>query len=161
MRRQKNGVIIFRDHPEFRPNVTPAEMFRKGSFGGTYWRPIYSGVTRKKYHDQHLEFPKSWWRGLPDTMLTSPVYDPTVNKHGVKCGSSLQDWESKNWIHKQDPYGWVQWYCRFYMGRRTADDARQISRWQKLAGPNGRFRVRASQSPVVRQTLLHWAFTKK
>ena len=95
-----------------------------------------------------------------------------MNTYKVKCGSSLEDWESKNWIVKQDPYGWFQWYCHFYMGRRTNDDQRQIDRWLKLAGPNGRFRrtlmnkiIKAgkeyndiSVSPVIRQVLQHWGY---
>lgn len=69
-----------------------------------------------------------------------------------------------------DPYGWFQWYCRFYQGRRCSDDARQVSRWLKSAGPKGRFRSQLcnkilaantshddrSISPVIRQTMLHW-----
>jgi hypothetical protein len=31
-------------------------------------------------------------------------------------------------------------YCRFYQGRRSDDDARQISRWAKAAGVKGRWR---------------------
>ena len=76
------------------------------------------------------------------------------------------------WIVRQDPYGWFQWYCRFFAGRRTADDARQVSRWAKVAGAKGRWKQNlvakclragksfddASVSPVVRQTLQHWAY---
>ena len=57
-------------------------------------------------------------------------------------GSSLEMWEEKNWITSTDPYGWVQWYCNFYNGRRTKDDERQIKRWTNIAGKNGRFRIR-------------------
>ena len=35
MKRLKNGDIIFKDYPEFRPNMTPREIFSAGSFGGT------------------------------------------------------------------------------------------------------------------------------
>jgi hypothetical protein len=63
-------------------------------------------------------------------------------------------------------------YCRFFLGRRCNDDARQVSRWTKCAGEAGRWKrnliakcVRAgksyddfSVSPVVRQTLMHWAY---
>lgn len=59
---------------------------------------------------------------------------------GVKAGQSLSDWERSGWIRAQDPRGWFQWYCRFYLGRRTSDDERQISRWSGVCGPNGRFR---------------------
>ena len=43
----------FKDHPEFTPNLTPQQMFKKGSFGGTYWRPIKSSITGKKYKNKH------------------------------------------------------------------------------------------------------------
>jgi hypothetical protein len=63
-------------------------------------------------------------------------------------------------------------YCRFFLGRRCADDERQIGRWGACCGQTGRWRrnliakcVRSgkafddySVSPVVRQTLLHWAY---
>merc|ERR1719319_1726182 len=48
-------------------------------------------------------------------------------------------WESSGWMRAQDPYGWFQWYCRFYQGRRSEDDERQVSRWEKCAGLRGRF----------------------
>ena len=44
---KKGCKIHFQDRPDFRPNLTPSEMFKLGSFGGTYWRPIYSGVLNK------------------------------------------------------------------------------------------------------------------
>ena len=170
--RYKNGTIVFSDYPDFKPNLTPREMFDLGSFGGTYWRPIYSSITNKDYKNPHLEFPKSWWKDIPDKCLTSSECDITLNKYGVRVGTSLDFWESKGWIVEQDPYGWVQWYCRFYMGRRSPDDKRQISRWKRLAGKNGRFRrqlislIRKRNSkwndfkvsPKIRQTLQHWGY---
>lgn len=165
----------FKDYPDFTPNVTPKDVLKQGSFGGTYYRDIYSSITGKSYKGKQVikEFPKSWFQGINiDTMVTSPTYNKKINKYGVKCGSSLQDWEENGWIVEQDPYGWFQWYCRFYRGRRTNDDQRQIDRWKKLAGPNGRFRKRiinmikkknkryddVSVSPVIRQVLLHWGY---
>ena len=67
--RNKNGIYIFDDYPEFIPNLSPEEIFRLGSFGGTYWRPIYSTVTNKSYNNMHKKYPKSWWKGLPDNWL--------------------------------------------------------------------------------------------
>jgi hypothetical protein len=76
----------------------------------------------------------------------------------------------RQWISDADPYGWFQWYCRFYQGRQSSDDMRQISRWVGVAGTKGRFRSQlcnkllasgrqaddATISPVIRQTLWHW-----
>ncbi len=42
---------------EFRPNLSPKQVIRMGSFGGTYFRPIKSSVTGKSYRDQWKEFP--------------------------------------------------------------------------------------------------------
>ena len=160
---------------EFNPNKSPKEVFQEGAFGGTYFRPIYSSITDKNYQSKNIirEYPKSWFRGLDiHKMVISPNYDKKINKYKVKCGSSLETWEKSGWIVKQDPYGWFQWYCRYYMGRRSKDDERQIKRWLALAGPNGRFRRRLMNeiikkntryndytiSPVIRQVLLHWGY---
>ena len=59
------GEIIFKDYPDFKPNLTPREVLKLGSFGGTYWRPIYSSVTNKNYKNVHKKYPASWWKGIP------------------------------------------------------------------------------------------------
>jgi hypothetical protein len=64
-----NGVYRFTDYPDFRPTLSPREIFKLGSFGGTYWRPIYSSVLKKKIKDQHLKYPKNWWKGIPNNHL--------------------------------------------------------------------------------------------
>jgi len=170
----------FKDHPEFKPNLSPQQVLKMGSFGGTYFRPIYSSVTKKHYKSEDVikEYPKSWFKGIDiDTMVISPDYDKNINKYKVECGSTLEAWEDKGWIVEQDPYGWFQWYCRFYRGRRTDDDARQIKRWLNFAGPKGRFKKNLINkikdnnadiddytiSPVIRQSLQHWGYkvTKK
>ena len=168
------GKIVFDYFPDFRPNLTPEQIFRMGSFGGTYWRPIYSKVTKKNYKYKHKKYPKSWWKGLDNNMLTTPweEYDKNINKYKVKVGTTLEFWEKKNWITKYHPYGWMHWYCDFYMGKRGPDDLRQIDRWKKTAGPKSRFRLALinlikkkrkkyndySISPKRRQTLQHWGY---
>ena len=42
----KPKIIRFKDYPKFTPNLTPRQIFLLGSFGGTYWRPIYSNITK-------------------------------------------------------------------------------------------------------------------
>ncbi len=79
---------------------------------------------------------------IPDSKLIQPLEyaDKKINKYGVHVGTTLEYWEEKGWIHKDAPYGWIQWYCDFYSGKRTQDDERQIKRWLGIAGQNGRFR---------------------
>ncbi|ESP03981.1 hypothetical protein LOTGIDRAFT_109871, partial [Lottia gigantea] len=172
--RSKKGELIFEDYPELCPNMTPKEVLQAGSFGGTYFRPIKSSVTGKGYTGVWKELPKDWLEGLNiSKQISSTTYHEDVNKYGVKCGGSLEMWETSGWIHKQDPYGWFQWFCRFYQGRRTADDERQIGRWLRCAGKTGRWKNNLISkcvnsgcgydnfgvSPVVRQTLQHWGYT--
>ncbi|XP_051550794.1 uncharacterized protein zgc:113208 [Myxocyprinus asiaticus] len=173
VKKNEKGQLVFKDHPEFKPNMTPKEVLQAGSFGGTYFRPIYSSITKQHYKDVWQELPKDWLDGLDiPKQVASLTYRENVNTYKVKCGGSLEMWESSGWIVPQDPYGWFHWYCRFYQGRRTEGDARQISRWAKCAGVKGRWRnnlitkvVRSgcaydnhSVSPVVRQTLQHWGY---
>lgn len=140
----KPKTLHFKGFPTFTPNLTPNQMFELGSFGGTYWRPIYSKVTKKNYKNVHKKYPRSSFNAfhkLPDKYLINPFnkYDTNLNYYKIKVGTTLRFWEKKKWITKYHPYGWVQWYCDFYMGKRSPDDQRQIKRWERIAGPNGRF----------------------
>lgn len=173
-KRNSRGELIFKDYPNFVPNLTPREIFKLGLFGGTYWRPIYSSVTKKEYKNIHKKYPRSWWAGILENHLTSEWsdYDKSINKYEIKVGTTLEFWQQKKWITKHHPYGWVHWYCDFYQGKRCEDDKRQISRWEKTAGPNSRFRmwlinqIKSKKkkyndytiSPAIRQTLQHWAY---
>mmetsp|Transcript_27306 Transcript_27306/g.61042 ORF Transcript_27306/g.61042 Transcript_27306/m.61042 type:complete len:375 (-) Transcript_27306:229-1353(-) len=158
----------------FHPNRSPEEVLRAGAFGGTYFRTIKSGVVKRTLSGAWKELPPEWTKGLGQRQLSLPwnKYDTSANKFGVKSGTTLEDWESSGWITSYDPYGWFQWYCRFFQGRRCEDDGRQIGRWLKCCGPTGRWKgnlcgkvlVSSSTfddpqvSPVVRQTLLHWGY---
>jgi hypothetical protein len=177
----KSGVLHFADVPSFQPNMSPKEVLQSGSFGGGYFRPIYSAVLKQDCTGVWKELPAVWIEGLDvEQHLASETYRTAVNKYKVNCGVKeskadsfgLLAWEKMGWIVAQDPYGWFHWYCRFYQGRRSEDDARQVGRWEKAAGPNGRWRQNliakclkanrsyddAKVSPVVRQTLQHWGY---
>lgn len=150
-------------YPEFKPTLTPREIFLLGSFGGTYWRNIHSSITNKDYdgYKEYQKFP--FLRDIPKSIMIKPWtdYDVNINKYKVRVGSTLEEWEKNNWITKYDPYGWVQWYCNFYNGRRVPfEDKRQIQRWINIS----RFKKRlegmiaeGKDSPAIRQTLQHWA----
>ncbi|KLP01359.1 hypothetical protein CEK26_001911 [Fusarium fujikuroi] len=181
--RNASGAFQFESHPDFRPNKSPEEIIREGSFGGSYWRPLFSKHLGITIQDDWRELPSSWTAGLNvDEYLTSDTYNPEINKYGVACGQSIEEWEAAGWIaHEYDVRGWFQWYCRFWMGRRCSDDERQISRWKKCVGETGRWRrillkkyvalgIRTvfaddgrdedevDVSPVVHQTCHHWAY---
>jgi hypothetical protein len=177
MNNNDNKSIIFHDSyqndliKQFIPNLTPYEIFQWGSFGGSYFRPIYSGVLNEHLSNFHIKY-KHILYNIPLKYLTEERPNVFINKYKVHSGSDLLYWESKNWIHRQDPYGWVQWYCEFFQGRRSEDDERQIKRWLKFAGPKGRFRINLinkiksqnksyddiSISPTIRQALQHWGY---
>ena len=129
--------------------------------------------------DYHKKYPKSWWKDIPEKHLITPFekYDKSINKYKVKVGTPLEFWEDKGWIEKSHPYGWINWYCDFFIGKRCEDDERQIKRWKGLASKKGRFygflitQITKKDgrwddekiSPKIRQTLQHWGYklTKK
>ena len=114
----------------FGVNKSPIDVISEGAFGGTYFRDIYSGVNGKWYRDSWKEF--KFLGDVHKKLYASSYYDVKVNKYGVKVGISLRFWESKGWINSIDPYGWFQWYCRYWLGRRSSDDKRQIKRWKAI-----------------------------
>ena len=163
----------------FSPNKTPVEVISEGTFGGTYFRDIYSGINGKWYRNSWKEF--DFLKDINPKLYSSNYYDVRVNKYGVKCGTSLRIWENKGWINEQDPYGWFQWYCRYYYGRRSSDasetsrankvseDERQIKRWLSIVNRFKGILVKMikdkgakfddfSVSPKIRQILLHWGY---
>jgi hypothetical protein len=135
----------------FSPELTPKEMLALGVFGGKYMT------------DCRAEFPKSWFTRAK---LASGRRDPSLNCFRVEASQSLAEWRRRGWVSGQDPRGWFQWYCRYYMGRRSADDDRQIRRWRAI-----RRHVRQLQKACARgdldcrrrqrQALLHWAYDSR
>ena len=151
----------------FAPNKAPIEIIKEGAFGGTYFRDIYPSVNNKWYHNSWKEF--NFLKDIDPKLYSSNYYDANINKYGIKCGSSLQFWENKGWIREQDRYGWFQWYCRYYLGRRSKDDERQIKRWISIVNRFKSILVKMienknakyndySISRKIRQILLHWGY---
>ena len=137
--------------PAFRPQLTPKQMLALGVFGGRYMT------------DCGREFPKSWFQRAK---LSPKKKDPGLNYFGVDASQPLSVWKKKGWIRKDDPRGWFQWYCRYHMGRRSADDARQIKRWKQIARHIAQLTKNCEPGdphcrPRQRQALLHWAYDSR
>lgn len=138
--------------PAFKPDLTPAEMLKLGVFGGRYMT------------DCTKEFPSAWFKGVK---LSPKKHDATLNYFGVNASQPLSVWRAKGWIYKDDPRGWFQWYCRYYMGRRLPEeDARQIKRWRAIGRHIRQVKnnCRAGDEtcrPRQRQAILHWAYDSR
>ena len=138
--------------PDFSPDLTPKEMLRLGVFCGKYMT------------DCRDEFPESWFKGAK---LAKEKRDCSLNFFGVDASQPLSEWKRKGWIHRQDPRGWFQWYCRYYLGRRTPDeDARQIKRWKAIRRHVAQIEKNCEPGDIFcrrrqRQALLHWAYDSR
>jgi hypothetical protein len=138
----------------FKPDLTPKEMLGLGVFGGVYMR------------DCVKEFPKNWFTGAKLQKKNLNIHDPKLNFFGVNASQPLSVWRQKGWIHPQDPRGWFQWYCRYYMGRRSEDDERQIRRWVAIRRHIGQIKKNCRPGDYFcrrkqRQALLHWAYDSR
>lgn len=137
---------------EFKPALTPKQMLALGVFGGVYMR------------DCTNEFPKDWFT---KAKFAKDKRDAKINFFGINASQPLSVWRKKGWIYDEDPRGWFQWYCRYYMGRRIpAEDARQISRWKKMRRHVGQIVANCRPGDLTcrrrqRQALLHWAYDSR
>jgi hypothetical protein len=137
--------------PGFDPQLTPAQMLKMGVFGGKYMT------------DCRSEFPGDWWVGAK---LSPNSRNPVLNFFGVDASKPLCYWQEKGWIHADDPRGWFQWYCRYFMGRRHPDDDRQIKRWRNMTRHISQLKKNCIRGdllcrPRQRQALLHWAYDSR
>lgn len=139
-------------HPDFKPDLTPKQMLAIGVFGGKYMT------------DCAKEFPKDWYA---KAKLCSKKHDPKINFFKVNASQPLSVWIKKGWIYKDDPRGWFQWYCRYYMGRRIPDeDLRQIKRWRAITRHITQINKNCRAGDLVcrpkqRQAVLHWAYDSR
>lgn len=135
--------------PQFSPDLSPKEMLELGVFGGKYM------------NDCRKEFPALWFARAK---LSPEKSDPKVNFFGVRASQPLSVWKARGWIYKDDPRGWFQWYCRYFMGRRLpGEDERQIRRWRAMRRHIAQIRrnCRAGDRtcrPRQRQALLQWGY---
>jgi hypothetical protein len=136
---------------DFRPQLSPKQMLALGVFGGKYMT------------DCAAEFPADWFE---KAKLCPDRHDPGLNFFGVNASQPLSVWREKGWIHPDDPRGWFQWYCRYYLGRRGPDDERQINRWKAVRRHVAQLRANCRPQDLAcrrrqRQALLHWAYDSR
>ena len=138
--------------PEFRPDLTPVQMLKLGVFCGKYMT------------DCRGEFPAAWFKGAK---LAPQRRDCSLNFFGVDASQPLSVWRANGWIHPDDPRGWFQWYCRYFMGRRMPqEDARQIKRWKAIRRHVRQVERNCEPRDLScrrrqRQALLHWAYDSR
>jgi hypothetical protein len=138
-------------HAGFQPELTPGEMLALGVFGGRYMTDCFA------------EFPEEWFAAA---RLCPERHDPALNFYGVNASQPLAVWRAKGWIYHEDPRGWFQWYCRYFMGRRCADDERQIRRWRAMQRHAAQITRNCFCQDLAcrrkqRQVLLHWAYDSR
>jgi hypothetical protein len=136
---------------DFQPELTPKQMLELGVFGGKYMT------------DCQKEFPKNWFA---KAKLNPEKHDPKLNFFQINASQSLGEWQKHDWIYPQDPRGWFQWYCRYFMGRRCPDDVRQIKRWKAIKRHWGAVKKNCYAGDLAcrrrqRQALLHWAYDSR
>ncbi len=138
--------------PDFKPDLAPKDMLALGVFGGKYMT------------DCREEFPAAWFERAK---LSPARRDPKLNYFGVDASQPLSVWRNNGWLHPDDPRGWFQWYCRYYLGRRMPqEDARQIGRWRAFRRHIGQIKANCEPGdpfcrPRQRQALLHWAYDSR
>jgi len=148
---QRTVAVGKKFDPEFEPELTPRQMLELGVFGGCYMT------------DCRDEFPDSWFR---KAKLSPGIPDPQLNFFKIRASQPLREWYVRGWIDENDPRGWFQWYCRYYMGRRGEDDARQIRRWRQMRRHRSQVVKNCGPGdldcrPRQRQALLHWAYDSR
>ena len=138
-------------HRGFKPELSPPALLSLGVFGGRYMG------------DCRGEFPEGWFEGV---RFCHEAHRPELNFFLVNASQSLSYWRARGWIWDGDPRGWFQWYCRYWMGRRSPDDERQIGRWRAMTRHIAQVRAHCEAGdllcrPRQRQALLHWAYDSR
>ena len=138
--------------PAFNPALTPKQLLEMGVFGGKYMT------------DCAAEFPEDWFE---NAKLSPEERNANLNYFKINASLPLKVWREKGWIYHEDPRGWFQWYCRYYMGRRIPEeDKRQIKRWKAMKRHIGAIKKHCQPGDEncrrkQKQALLHWAYDSR
>jgi hypothetical protein len=91
--------------PEFKPELTPAEMLSLGVFCGKYMT------------DCRKEFPASWFK---KAKLSPRGRDCSLNYFGVDASRPLSEWRANGWLNNDDPRGWFLMVLPLLHGQEDA-----------------------------------------
>lgn len=137
--------------PNFAPSYTPKEMLEMGVFEGKYIN-VVDGL------------PKGWYK-IKKVLKTSDQPDVSINYYGIKSRQPLDVWRKNGWTATNSPYGWFEWYCLYFCGRRLdKEDEWQINRWRSfVARHSGQVMIKCkpgdkSCHTKQRQALLQWGW---
>ena len=148
---------------DFKPMFSPKIMLKKGIFGGEYF---YN-------YKFNSDLPRSFFIGIDKSYYCSSKYDPLKNSFKVRSGQTREEWKKNGGMQIDDERGWLEWYCKYFLGRRHIDDERQIKRSLSFCGAKGRWRnsiyskinsyginIKSSSnfSKRIQQSLLHWSY---
>lgn len=128
-------------------------MLELGIFGGNYFGA-----------EDIEEFPKEWFE---NARLSIGKTNKMLNFFEVNASQSREEWQQKGWIFDIDPLGWVQWYFRYYQGRRVPEmDEIQIKRWRQIRRHVAQIEKNCQKGDLAcrrrqRQALLHWAYDSR
>jgi len=145
----ENELVKFEDFPHFTPCYSPVEMFNMGIFGGGYFK-------------LETKLPEKFLMEMGPLWPQDKKPDRSKNFYKIIGGASLEWWQEQNLIHPDDPNGWVEWYVKFYYGRRHPDDNRQVKRFRSFVtrhlGMLRSYQAKGKDSVKTKQNLLQWAW---
>ena len=119
---------MFEDRPDFTPNLTPAQVIRAGTWGGSP-SPARRETGRSGPCDiDEGRFRTKWFGTLAAASIAIEGRARRI------CTASRLDRRNsigrKGWIDARDQEGWFQWYCRFYLVPRGPGPEKTTGRFQ-------------------------------